>query len=178
MAGRTRTSASLHRGHNHRNNSQSSRSVGRKRRCERARTPSWWRRARVSSRRSVRVAWAAQTAAPVLKPPRIGCRVPSGDANVNNFCLDAILARECVQKRQICSVGDSPTGGKVRNLVAWVASVEETKRMKPTDKAIMRMVSESPGRNVREPVGGLDKKNDSGGRALSFGAKAAWQVAR
>jgi hypothetical protein len=31
--------------------------------------------------------------------------------------------------------------------VAWVASVEETKRMKPTDEAILGMVSESPGRN-------------------------------
>ena len=28
--------------------------------------------------------------------------------------------------------------------------------MKPTDKAIVRMVSESPGRNVSEPVGGLE----------------------
>ena len=56
-----------------------------------------------------------------------------------------------------CSVGDSPTGGKVRNPVAWVASVEETKRMKPTDKAILGMVSESPGRNASEPRSGLDK---------------------
>ena len=30
--------------------------------------------------------------------------------------------------------------------------------MKPIDKAILRMVSESPGRNVSEPTGGLDKK--------------------
>jgi hypothetical protein len=29
--------------------------------------------------------------------------------------------------------------------------------MKPTDKAILGMVSESPGRNVSEPRGGLDK---------------------
>ena len=28
--------------------------------------------------------------------------------------------------------------------------------MKPTDKAIVRMVSESPGRNASEPVGGLE----------------------
>jgi len=48
----TSTSASLHRGHTHRNNS---RSAGRKRRFERARTPNWWCRARLSSRRSVRV---------------------------------------------------------------------------------------------------------------------------
>ncbi len=30
--------------------------------------------------------------------------------------------------------------------------------MKPTDKAILGMVSESPGRNVSEPRSGLDKK--------------------
>jgi hypothetical protein len=29
--------------------------------------------------------------------------------------------------------------------------------MKLTDKAILGMVSESPGRNAREPSGGLDK---------------------
>ena len=62
----------------------------------------------------------------------------------------------CVQRRLACSVGDSPTGAKVRNPEAWVASEEETNRMKPTDKAIVRMVSESLGRNVSEPVGGLE----------------------
>ena len=31
--------------------------------------------------------------------------------------------------------------------------------MKPTDKAILGMVSESPGRNESEPTGGLDKMN-------------------
>jgi hypothetical protein len=30
--------------------------------------------------------------------------------------------------------------------------------MKPTDKAIVWMASESPGRNASEPSGGLDKK--------------------
>ena len=33
--------------------------------------------------------------------------------------------------------------------------MEETKRMKLTDKAIVGMVSESPGRNVSEPEGSL-----------------------
>ena len=47
--------------------------------------------------------------------------------------------------------------GKSRNPVAWVAFAEETKRMKPTDKAILGMVSESPGRNASEPRSGLDK---------------------
>ena len=48
--------------------------------------------------------------------------------------------------------------GKSRDPVAWVAFAEETKRMKPTDKAILGMVSESPGRNASEPGGGLDRK--------------------
>jgi hypothetical protein len=69
-----------------------------------------------------------------------------------------IFADQCVQRRLTCSVGVSPTEVRVRSLVAWVAFVEETKRMKPTDKAIFRMVSESPGRNASEPTGGLDKK--------------------
>jgi hypothetical protein len=30
--------------------------------------------------------------------------------------------------------------------------------MKPTDKAIFGMVSESPGRNASKPIGGLEKK--------------------
>jgi len=49
--------------------------------------------------------------------------------------------------------------------------------MKPTDKAIERMVSESPGRNESEPTSGLETKFRSGGRALSFGAKATWHGA-
>ena len=36
--------------------------------------------------------------------------------------------------------------------------MEETKLMKPTDKAILGMVSESPGGNESEPTGGPDKK--------------------
>ena len=31
-------------------------------------------------------AWAARAVAAVLKPLRIVCSVPSGDANVNGFC--------------------------------------------------------------------------------------------
>ena len=69
-----------------------------------------------------------------------------------------VMANQCVQRRLACSVGVSPTKARVRSLVAWVASVEETKRMKPTDKAIQGMASESPGRNASEPTGGLDKK--------------------
>jgi hypothetical protein len=94
VAGWSSTSASRHRGHNHRKNSQNSRSAGRKRLFERARTPSWWRRARVSSRRSRRVTRADRTGPPVLMTTaRIACRVPVGDANVNDLWAHAILAR-------------------------------------------------------------------------------------
>jgi hypothetical protein len=78
----------------------------------------------------------------------------------------------CVQRRLACSVGDSPTGAKVRSPVAWVASEEETNWMKPTDKAIVRMVSESPGRNASEPRGGLETPS-TGSRAPICWAKAA-----
>ena len=60
-------------------------------------------------------------------------------------------------ERLACSVGGESHRGKSRNPVAWVAFVEETKRMKPTDKAVLGTVSESPGRNESEPIGGLDK---------------------
>ena len=49
--------------------------------------------------------------------------------------------------------------GKSQRPVAWVAFAEETKRMKPTDKAALGAVSESPGRNESEPIGGLDTIN-------------------
>ena len=39
--------------------------------------------------------------------------------------------------------------------------------MKLTDKAILRMVSESPGRNTSEPIGGPNKKIDPRGRVFS-----------
>jgi hypothetical protein len=48
--------------------------------------------------------------------------------------------------------------------------------MKPTDKAILGMVSELPGRNESKPTGGLEKIR-SGGRAPWYGAKAAWHGA-
>ncbi len=68
-----------------------------------------------------------------------------------------IFGNECVQVRLTCSVGARPTGATVRSPVAWVASAEETNRRKPTDQAILGMVSESPGRNASEPTSGLEK---------------------
>ncbi len=54
--------------------------------------------------------------------------------------------------------------------------MEETKQMKLTDKAILGMVSESPGRNASEPMGGLDRISP-GGRALCVRAKAERDIA-
>jgi hypothetical protein len=84
VPGWTSTSASRHRGHNHRNNSHNRRSAGRKRLFERARTPSWWRRARISSRRSRRVARADWTAVPVVMTARIQRRDDNSHGTVQN----------------------------------------------------------------------------------------------
>ena len=52
-------------------------------------------------------------------------------------------------------MGGKPTEVRIRNLLAWIAPAEETKSVKPIDKAIRGIVSESPGRNASEPTGGL-----------------------
>jgi hypothetical protein len=53
-------------------------------------------------------------------------------------------------KRLARSVGVSPTEARVRGLVAWIAGKREIEFLKPIDKAIHGMVSESSGRNNRE----------------------------
>ena len=83
-----------------------------------------------------------------------------------------IIDPSATSERLACSVGGESHRGKSRNPVAWVAFVEETKRMKPIDKAALGAVSESPGRNESEPIGGLDKIH-SEGRAHYGRAKAA-----
>src|SRR5450755_2348506 len=65
-------------------------------------------------------------------------------------------ALRCVQRRLACSVGGKPIGVRVRNPVAWIAERKETEFLKPIDKAIVRMVSKSSGRNASEPIGGLE----------------------
>jgi hypothetical protein len=62
-----------------------------------------------------------------------------------------ILSDKCVQSKAGTFSGSQSHQGKSQSPVTWVAFVEETKRMKPTDKAIFRMVSKSPGRNGSEP---------------------------
>jgi hypothetical protein len=84
--------------------------------------------------------------------------------------------RARVQQELACSVGDRPTGAKVRRSVAWIAGGKETELLKPIDEAIPGMVSELPGRNANEPVGGLENPR-SEGRARALWAKAARIVA-
>jgi hypothetical protein len=108
VAGWTSTNASLQRGHNRRNNSQSRRSAARKRRFERARMPSWCRKARLSSRKSLRVDKANRTAATVRTTSRIGRSVASRCADVKCFCLDEILARNRCQNSPFHRIGDDP----------------------------------------------------------------------
>jgi hypothetical protein len=80
--------------------------------------------------------------------------------------------RGCVQRRLARSVGDRPTEAKVRRLVAWVAGRKEIEFLKPTDKAIQGMVSESSGRNNRERKV-TSKWRNPRGRAYTRWAKAA-----
>src|SRR5215467_9400823 len=88
----------------------------------------------------------------------------------------SFFADQCDQRRLACSVGGESHRGKSQPPVAWVAFVEETKRMKPTDEAIFGMVSESSGRNgVNPEVASI--KNVSEGRIPWSGMKAVWHVA-
>ncbi len=54
--------------------------------------------------------------------------------------------------------GIQPHRGKSQSPVAWITVVEETKLLKLIDKAILGMVSESPGRNESEPKSGPVRK--------------------
>jgi hypothetical protein len=56
-------------------------------------------------------------------------------------------------------VGDRPTRAKVRSPVAWIAERKETELLKPIDKAILKMVSKSLGRNASKPIGGPENSN-------------------
>ncbi len=66
-------------------------------------------------------------------------------------------------------MGVSPTRVRVRNPVAWIALVKETKLMKSIDRAVHGAVRESPGRNASELIGGLDKYESRRPSRLPFG---------
>jgi hypothetical protein len=66
--------------------------------------------------------------------------------------------RMCVQRRLACSARVSLARVRARSSVAWMAGRRETEYLKPIDKAIHGMVSESPGRNESERRGGLESE--------------------
>jgi len=68
------------------------------------------------------------------------------------------LGRKCVQRRLVCSARVSLAGVIARDPVAWMAGRRETEYLKPIDKAIQGMVSESPGRNESERRGGPERE--------------------
>ncbi len=67
--------------------------------------------------------------------------------------------RMCVQLRLVCSAGVSPARERIRGPIAWMAGMRETDYLKPIDKAIHRDVSESPGHNESERIGGPESEN-------------------
>ena len=70
-----------------------------------------------------------------------------------------IHVRMCVQLRLVCSAGVSPARVRIRSPVTWMAGRRETEYLKPIDKASVRDVSESPGRNESERTGGPESEN-------------------
>ena len=64
----------------------------------------------------------------------------------------------CVQRRLVCSAGDSPVRVIARSPVAWIAGRRVTKSLKPIDKDIYRVMSELPGRNESKRIGGLENQ--------------------
>ena len=64
----------------------------------------------------------------------------------------------CVQLRLACSARVSLARVRARDPVAWMAGRRETEYLKPIDKAIHGMVSESPGRNESERRGGPERE--------------------
>ena len=83
--------------------------------------------------------------------------------------------RLCVQRRLICSAGDSPAGVKVRSPVVWIAGWRETKTLKPIDKATERVVaSHRAVTKVNAEV--ASKVRSPGGRAIVRIVKTAWGV--
>ena len=69
-----------------------------------------------------------------------------------------VHVRMCVQRRLACSARVSLARVKARDPVAWMAGRRETDYLKPIDKAVQGMVSESPGRNESERTGGPESE--------------------
>ena len=67
--------------------------------------------------------------------------------------------------------------GKSQSPLARMAGKPETKCLKPINKAIVRVVSESSGRNESECTGGPEN-NSPRGRIFRRGMKATWISAK
>jgi hypothetical protein len=80
------------------------------------------------------------------------------------------------KERLMCSVGGKPIEEKVRNLVAWIEERRETESPESIDKATLRVVSKSSGRNDRKRKV-ASKNRCPKGRILRSWMKAAWYVA-
>ena len=80
--------------------------------------------------------------------------------------------RLCVQRRLVYPGGFRPPRVKVSVSLAWVAAVEVMKLLKPTDKVLLSRMSELPGRNANERIGGSESENSSG-RTFSRRVKTA-----
>lgn len=83
--------------------------------------------------------------------------------------------RLCVQRRLVYSGGIKPSRVKVSDPLAWVATVEEMKLLKPTDKVLFSRISELSGCNANERIGGPESDRPSG-RAFIRKVKTAGTV--
>ena len=82
------------------------------------------------------------------------------------------MAQECVQLRLAFSVGDSPTGVRVRSPVVWIARWRETKTVKPIDKVSLgEITSRRAVTTVNANVASKVKRSE--GRARIRRVKAA-----
>ena len=70
-----------------------------------------------------------------LDRPEVGCVLVEREVGTRLM----VVGEVCVQRRQTCSVGGSPTGATARRPVAWMAGRRETKALKPIDDTIGRM---------------------------------------
>jgi hypothetical protein len=67
-----------------------------------------------------------------LDRPEVGCVLVEREMGARVM----VIGEVCVQRRQTCSVGGSPTGARARRPVAWMAGRRETKALKPIDDTI------------------------------------------
>ena len=74
--------------------------------------------------------------------------------NRRAVCMGNPLVRLCVQQRLVCSAGVRPARVRIRGPIAWMAGIRVTEYLKPIDKASIRDVSELPGHNESERIGG------------------------